>query len=100
MRIVIDLQIKFCTIFLGQVKVAGGIQCLDVRVSSNLLSVDEDIGDRSLTSHVCQGLLHDRSRRLVELVDVSNQDADALEFILCKQFLCLVAVSTPSSRDF
>lgn len=33
---------------LGQIEIAGGIQCLNVRVSSNLLSVNENIWDRTL----------------------------------------------------
>ena len=60
-----------------------------------MLSVDEDIRDRSLASHIRQGLGHDRSRRLVELVDISNQDADALEFILREQLLRLDTMLTP-----
>lgn len=48
-----------------------------------------------MTSHICQGLGHDRPRGLVELVDISNQDADALEFILREQLLRLDTVWTP-----
>lgn len=52
-------------------KLAAGLERLDVRTASNVLAVDENIGNSALTSHLLQIVLNGTAiRNLIKLNDL------------------------------